>query len=241
MRESTSHIYSIILDRICLLEYPPGTVLREGALAEEFGTSRTPIREVFLRLSLLGLVESRNGVGTFVTGMDYTAYRDIYAMRLRVAELIGELCPRAVSAADIRAVQDLLQRTHALGNQFDIRTYWNLNHELHFTISSLIGNSALRELWDRYYFQTARIWYAIAARFPDQTAEAFTAEVEATLRAMRADDSKAIGYVQRNFIADAMRKVMDEVDPDTGLWWQEAPFDTPTRDRDPASTSQYAP
>ncbi len=222
-RSSVQQVYSVVLDRICLLKYPPHTLLREGELAREFGMSRTPIREVFLRLALMGLVASRNGVGTFVTGMDYLGYRDIYPLRMKVAELIGDLSPRSVTSRDIDRVVRLEERARGLQAAFDAREYWDLNHALHFTIGSLIGNSALRDLWDRYYYQTARIWYAIAERDAADTAESFVAEIEGTLRGLRADDLKAVGYVQRNGIAVTMRKVMEEVNPDTGEWLREPP------------------
>jgi DNA-binding GntR family transcriptional regulator len=43
-------IYRTIKDRILFLEYKPGQILNENTLAEEFGVSRTPLREVLSRL-----------------------------------------------------------------------------------------------------------------------------------------------------------------------------------------------
>ena len=43
-RERFERLYRTLRDRICLLEYPPGTRLSEGELAEEFAISRTPVR-----------------------------------------------------------------------------------------------------------------------------------------------------------------------------------------------------
>ena len=42
-------------------------VLHEGALADEFGLSRTPIRQVLQRLAYERLVQVQSGVGTIVT------------------------------------------------------------------------------------------------------------------------------------------------------------------------------
>ncbi|MEZ5475956.1 MAG: GntR family transcriptional regulator [Thiolinea sp.] len=44
--------------RICLLDYPPNTRLREEDLASEFGVSRTPLRRVLGHLESEGLVKS---------------------------------------------------------------------------------------------------------------------------------------------------------------------------------------
>lgn len=48
----------------------PGVKLpTEAAIMEEFGVSRTVVREAISRLQAAGLVETRHGVGTFVVGM----------------------------------------------------------------------------------------------------------------------------------------------------------------------------
>ena len=44
---NTDNIYEILKNRIIQLEYDPGQILNEVDIAEEFGTSRTPIRRVF--------------------------------------------------------------------------------------------------------------------------------------------------------------------------------------------------
>jgi DNA-binding GntR family transcriptional regulator len=74
-------IYRQIRERICLLHYPPGTVLNETALATEFGVSRTPLRRVLQQLNHEGLVEIKNGVGTIVTDINMKTFKDIYDLR----------------------------------------------------------------------------------------------------------------------------------------------------------------
>ena len=44
----------------------------EAAIMEEFGVSRTVVREAISRLQAAGLVETRHGVGTFVVGLGDT-------------------------------------------------------------------------------------------------------------------------------------------------------------------------
>ena len=55
----------------------PGEKLpTEAAIMEEFGVSRTVVREAISRLQAASLVETRHGVGTFVVGMgDAAAFR----------------------------------------------------------------------------------------------------------------------------------------------------------------------
>ena len=100
-RERFERIYKTIRDRICLLEYGPGARLAEEELAEEFHVSRTPIRRVLTRLESEGLLESRHGVGTFVTDVDIDALAQVFQLRMELAVLIGKLDPIPRTEADL--------------------------------------------------------------------------------------------------------------------------------------------
>jgi len=208
-RIQVSHIFDNLRNKICLLEYTPGTVLREEELAREFGMSRTPIREVLHQLAFAGLVESRNGVGTIVTDMDASMLKEIYALRLRIAMLIGEFSAKACKPRHIKATEKLLQRAVALREIFEIKEYWMINHELHFIISDLISNEPLREIWDRLYFQTARFWYSVARNEPQDVTASLCQEIDDVLKALRENDIMAIGFIKRNYIASGLRKMSE--------------------------------
>ena len=71
-------VFRALRKSICTLQKPFGTVLRELELAEEFGVSRTPIRQALHQLAAIDLVKTRNGVGTVVTAGDPKTLEDIY-------------------------------------------------------------------------------------------------------------------------------------------------------------------
>ncbi|MCI9132849.1 MAG: FadR family transcriptional regulator [Lachnospiraceae bacterium] len=63
----SSQIYNRFLERITSNEWPDGTKLpTEMQLAKEYGVSRSAIREALQRLRAIGMIESRQGVGSFV-------------------------------------------------------------------------------------------------------------------------------------------------------------------------------
>ena len=66
-----------LADRIRDGRLPPGGKLAtEAALMGEFGVSRTVIREALSKMQASSLVETRHGVGTFVTGQaDSSVFR----------------------------------------------------------------------------------------------------------------------------------------------------------------------
>src|SRR6266404_2003907 len=126
-RERFDRIYKSSRDRICLLEYEPGTRLAEEELAQEFGVSRTPIRSVLSRLEGVGLLPSRHGAGTFVTDVDIEALTQVFQLRMELAVLLGKLDPIARSPEDIDRVRSLLGRCHALTGELDPREFARLN------------------------------------------------------------------------------------------------------------------
>jgi DNA-binding GntR family transcriptional regulator len=60
--------YETIKRKILDVEVNAGDQLRIEVLAEQLGTSRTPIREALLKLETEGLVRAASRVGFFVRG-----------------------------------------------------------------------------------------------------------------------------------------------------------------------------
>ena len=57
--------------------------LREAAIGEEMGVSRTPVREALRQLELEGLVTLVPNRGAYVTGISSKDVRDIYERKKR--------------------------------------------------------------------------------------------------------------------------------------------------------------
>jgi GntR family transcriptional regulator, transcriptional repressor for pyruvate dehydrogenase complex len=76
-RSLTTDLVQSLGDRIRDGRLPAGEKLpREADLMEEFGVSRTVVREAISRLQAAGMVETRHGVGTFAVGLgDASTFR----------------------------------------------------------------------------------------------------------------------------------------------------------------------
>lgn len=215
-RVEVEAIYETLRDRICLLEYPPGMVLHEAKLAAEFGVSRTPIRTVLQRLAFGALIETKDGVGTIVTGLSLEELRDIYEVRLKIAEMIGHLSPKGCTQEHVSRGELLRVRAEALTRNFDSVEYWRINHDLHFLIGDLIGNLAVKHIWDHFYFQAARSWYALAKGMPSEVSASLVDQLAEVCRALRAGDVVAVGYIERNYIAFGLRRVLSHYSDGSG-------------------------
>ena len=69
-KTSYEEISRILRSRICLHVSDETFLLREGKIAEEFGISRTPVRQVLQQLAHERLVETRAGIGTMATPLE---------------------------------------------------------------------------------------------------------------------------------------------------------------------------
>ncbi len=209
-RERFERIYRTLRDRICLLEYPPGTRLSEEELAEEFAISRTPVRRVLARLELEGLTRTLHGVGTIVTDVDIEALQQVYHMRLELAVLIGRLSPIPRSAADLDRIRALIARCDALPKRPDHRAFARLNMEFFAEISAMTGNQPLREISERLYFQTSRIVLMMLPRLNlAEELAAFRREMEDILGAMEIGDLESVGHIRRGHIAMSFTRMLN--------------------------------
>jgi DNA-binding GntR family transcriptional regulator len=196
------NIYTTIRDRICLLQYPPGEMLSENQLAEEFGVSRTPIRRVLQRLEFEGLVVSKQGVGTLVTIVDLQYLKEVYAVRLRLVELTGELSPIRPTPANILPLEDILKEVEKMRDRYDPVALARLYNRFNSEMIKFIGNRPLREISERLFYQTVRVWLQILPDL-DWLAEVnyITEEIQDVMSALRAGDMGAVAQVRREHMA----------------------------------------
>jgi DNA-binding GntR family transcriptional regulator len=207
-RERFERIYRAIRDRICLLEYQPGERLAEEDLAREFRVSRTPIRRVLSRLESEGLLASRHGVGTFVTDVDLESLSQVFQLRMELAVLIGRLDPLPRGAADLERMRGLLVRCDKLLKRPDAKSYARLNMDFFQELGAMIGNLPLREISQRYYYLTARIWLKSVPHLnlPDEI-EVFRREMADVLQAMEVGDLEAVGHIRRSHISMSVKRM----------------------------------
>ena len=196
-KPQSTDLQRIILERICYLQYKPGDQLKEAELAAEFGVSRTPLRDALGRISHLGLIESRNGVGTVVVRLSDRQIAHIYEMRLQLAPMIGSTDPVTLTASHLERARQLLDEARDLGAHIDARKYVRLNHDLNQFIAALIGNGILRSFWLQTYWQAASTWHQVAERAGAEVGPALANELTDLEAALEQGDLQAVGLVQR--------------------------------------------
>ncbi len=202
-----------IRHRICLLTYPPGMRLSETALAEEFGTSRTPLRRVLARLEDEGLVQSQHGVGTFVTDANARELAQVYGLRVALTALVGKLDPVVPDAAFMAELDNMISRGESIIRSGSAADFTRFDMDVFQLLLGLTANAPLRDTLERLYFQTKRIWHqaAIAARLDlDQEYRIFQHELEAVRLALLAGDLTAAAQLQSAHISMSFQRLQTQ-------------------------------
>lgn len=201
-------IYATIRERICLLHYPPGTVLNEAGLAAEFKVSRTPLRRVLQRLNFEGLLVITNGVGTIVSDIDMKTFKDIYKLRMLLADAMGDLSPGTITAKHIAAVDSLIARAETLSEEQDVEQYAMLANELQEIIKTLISSAPLRDVTDVLYYRVARIWFTFLPSLNWQDVCAAQLNELTELRAaMVQNDMRAFGQIRSRKLRGILERI----------------------------------
>jgi DNA-binding GntR family transcriptional regulator len=100
--------------RVLRGDVPVGTRLRQEALAEEFGVSRTPVREALRQLQATGLVELLPNRGAVVRGPSAREIREAYEVRAELEGLAARLAAERISDRDfvrLREAQALFRKS----------------------------------------------------------------------------------------------------------------------------------
>lgn len=203
-------IYKEIRERICLLQYPPGMALKEKDLADEFGVSRTPIRGILQRLEFEGLVSGEFGSNSIVTFVDIRSLKQVYALRLRLAEIIGELSSHRVQEEHIGALQSLLEECEGMHGRYNPIQLARLYNAFHDVMLGLIGNQPLRQISDQLFHQTARVWLQILPELNwAEEVNYICDEIRDVIDALQAGDMPRMAMVRRDHMSMLLHRIND--------------------------------
>lgn len=84
------YTYRVLKDNIMSLELKPGELLSESDLAQKLNVSRTPIREVLIKLKGEKLIEVKPQAGTYVSLIDWKLIDQAVFMRYNLEKIVLE-------------------------------------------------------------------------------------------------------------------------------------------------------
>ncbi|MBS0391056.1 MAG: GntR family transcriptional regulator [Comamonadaceae bacterium] len=124
--------------RIFQHELEPGSWIDELKIAEEFGISRTPLREAIKVLAAEGLVTMKVRRGAYVTEMSDKDLRDVYHLLSLLESDAAAVVAAHVSDAQLQSLQALHDELERSTHERD--QYFAVNERFHMLLLALADN-----------------------------------------------------------------------------------------------------
>ncbi|MBA3592350.1 MAG: GntR family transcriptional regulator [Pseudomonadota bacterium] len=131
-------VAELLRQRIFSRELEPGSWIDELKLAEEYGISRTPLREALKVLATEGLVTMKVRRGAYVTEVNEKDLTDVYHLLSLLESDAAAMVATHASAAQIKLLQDLHhQLEKATANR---ERFFRINEEFHMHLLEIADN-----------------------------------------------------------------------------------------------------
>lgn len=134
-------IYDDLRRRILSASLEPGASLSESRIAEDYGVSRTPVREAFKKLAEDGFLEVVPQVGSFVARIDLRAVRDSHFIRETLECRIVELAAAACGRDERVLLEKNLERQADAVRAGDVQGFFEADEALHRLLAQVAGHA----------------------------------------------------------------------------------------------------
>ncbi len=189
-------VKQVLLERLLAGEYEPGERLVETRIAQELGTSQTPVREALRDLELLRFVESAPFRGSWVREVSPDELAEIYPVRGALEELAAREAASRLGGR-VEALELELAAMRDAAERGDLQEQVEHDVAFHRLIVEAARNSILLEVWSSLRVETRTLVTALAA--PLDQRELAETHVP-ILEALRTADPVAAGLAAREHL-----------------------------------------
>ena len=150
-------VFHKIRDDILSRKYKEHEELKEVAIGEELGVSRTPVREAFRQLELEGLIQIIPNKGAYVTGITVNDVKDIYMIRSRLEGLCARWATEKITDEQMEEMEEnvYLAEFHAQKGHMDQMA--ELDNRFHEIMYEACDSKMLEHLLKDYHNYVLRV------------------------------------------------------------------------------------
>ena len=185
-RRESMHVTILEQLRLDIVEgrWQPGERLPEPLLCEEFGVSRTPLRDAFRILETERLVELIPHMGAVVTAPEASdiiaAFEVLALLEAAAAETVARhRLPEVLMK--LTKVYELMQTALEKGNH---RRYFELNDDFHRSIVEGANNPVMRQIHEHQMWHVHRVRHTINRHRPFSRKAGTSEEHQAIMQAI---------------------------------------------------------
>lgn len=179
--------------------FSDGERLDEVRLSEQFGVSRTPLREAFQRLALSGLVELIPRRGAFVRQPGPIELMEMFEVMAELEAVCGRLAATRISEKALTELRAANAKCQSAVDAQQAEVYYIENEQFHKIIYRQSGNTFLEQEANKLH-KRLRPFRRQQLKFRGRMATSMD-EHEAVLTALRSGDAEAAAHALRNHVA----------------------------------------
>lgn len=178
----------------------PGSRVPEKQLCEQFGVSRTPLREALKVLASEGFVELLPNRGARVSKLTIETLQNTLEVMSALEGLSGELACAHISDAELSNIEALHYQMLAYYKNANMAEYLLTNQKIHEAIVAASRNEVLIDVYRNLNQRVRRV------RFSAELSREYWAKAvkdhEDIIAALRQHDGKALGGILRRHLSD---------------------------------------
>ena len=125
-------------ERIYARELSPGSWIDETRLAEEYGISRTPLREALKVLAAEGLITMKVRRGAYVTEVNDKDQQDVYHLLALLESDAAGVVAEVATDAQMAELRQLHQQLKAAQHNTD--QFFDINEQFHMRLLEIANN-----------------------------------------------------------------------------------------------------
>lgn len=187
-------------------ELAPGKRIPERELCDEFGVSRTPLREALKALAAEGLVELSPNRGAHVARLDRHDIEEVFEVMASLEALAGELACERITEAELAEVRALHYEMRAHYERANLPEYFRCNQRIHEAIIAAARNTTLQRVHESLAGRLQRARYV--ANLSGQRWAGAIAEHERILEALLERDAPRLSGLLREHLRHKLEAVI---------------------------------
>ena len=136
----------VLEENIISLELAPGDKISETEIAKELNLSRTPIREAFIELEGVNILEIRPQIGTFISLIDLDLVEEARFLRLILEKEISRILCEIEDSFMLMPMEEQLFKQRLCLEHNKRREFYGLDNQFHKTLAAIANRSRSYEL-----------------------------------------------------------------------------------------------
>lgn len=153
----SGRVFRKIREDILSGKYKEHEELKEVAIGEELGVSRTPVREAFRQLELEGLIQIIPNKGAYVTGITAKDVKDIYMIRSLLEGLCARLATEKITKEQMEELEENIYLAEFHADKGHMDQMAELDNRFHDILYEACDSKMLEQLLKDFHQYVLRV------------------------------------------------------------------------------------